>query len=72
MTELLGEQRPLTEQACHFGLCRRPVEFEVVVSPDVVPVLVCGLHVTPVVTWGTVPTSKPTIHHLGSRPETAA
>lgn len=38
--------------ACQFGLCRRPAELSVDIKPDVVPVAVCGLHVSAVISWG--------------------
>jgi hypothetical protein len=74
MTELVGYvPRRLEEPRCQFGICRRDIEFEVTTSPDIVPVLVCGLHVTPVVVWGTMPDAPaPVIRHLGRRPESAA
>jgi hypothetical protein len=37
---------------CEFGLCQREAELEVRLGTDVVPLLVCGLHVAPVLTWG--------------------
>ena len=40
---------------CGYGLCRRPAEIEISFQgggSDMPPLQVCGLHVTPVVSWG--------------------
>lgn len=48
--------------SCQFALCSREAELEVVVGAGVEPVLVCGLHVTPVLTWGVAdPVREPVI-----------
>lgn len=58
---------------CEFGLCRREAELEVSVAADVVPLLVCGLHVTPVLTWGVPdPATDPVIRVLAHRHGEAA
>lgn len=41
--------------SCEFGLCRRPAEIEVSFKgggSGMPPLQVCGLHVSPVVSWG--------------------
>jgi hypothetical protein len=44
----------MNEQDCQFGLCRREPEVRVVVARDAddLEVLVCGLHVNPLLSWG--------------------
>lgn len=61
------------EPRCQFGLCDREAELEVRVKADVEPVLVCGLHVTPLLAWGVAePAEDPVIRYLANRPESAA
>lgn len=58
---------------CEFGLCRRDAELEVALDAGVEPLLLCGLHVTPVLSWGVPnPLAEPRIRALLAPPETAA
>lgn len=52
---------------CHFALCERPAELSVAPNTDVAAVLVCGLHVTPVLSWGVVALADPVIEYLHAR-----
>lgn len=65
-------------RGCEFALCRREAELEVGWEDGAAAAhggghhgdrdvfLVCGLHVTPVLTWGLPrPDRMPTIRHLG-------
>ncbi len=49
---------------CQFGLCRRLAELEVLVGDGVVDLVVCGLHVTPVVVWGASPVAVSRVRRL--------
>lgn len=54
---------------CEFGLCARPAEFEVDVPSTARPdsedtIRVCGLHVTPVVTWGVAEPDSTRVRYL--------
>lgn len=58
---------------CEFGLCQRAAELEVAVTVDTVPVLVCGLHLTPLIVWGVAePTAPPVIRVLATQPRESA
>lgn len=59
----------LPAPGCEFGLCRRDAELRVQPSSQVEPLLVCGLHVTPVLSWGVVANDEPVIEYLPTRPE---
>lgn len=55
---------------CQFGLCLREADFAVTIRGDVDAVLVCGLHVGPLLSWG-VPdphATEPSIIYVPSRP----
>lgn len=56
------------DRGCQFGLCPREAELEVTLGENIAPLLVCGLHVTPVLTWG-VPdqVAEPVIRVLTQR-----
>lgn len=73
--ELHVHRRPGVPQ-CEFVLCEREAELEVVVPTEaggIAPLLVCGLHVTPVLTWGVAElVDDPIIRYLSGRPESAA
>lgn len=56
-------------QGCEFGLCQREAELLVTPSPIVEALKVCGLHVTPVLSWGVIPDANPVIEFLRPRPE---
>lgn len=72
MLELVDVAAP-GDGRCQFGICTREAEMEISIGPDVVPVLVCGLHVTPVLMWGVAePPADPEIRYLRTRPESAA
>lgn len=60
------------EIRCHFGICTREAELELTLSETLDPVLVCSLHVTPVIGWGVPEPIEPRIRYLRSRPESAA
>lgn len=64
--------RHLPAPGCEFGLCRRDAELRVQPSPQVEPLLVCGLHVSPVLSWGVIPDADAVIEYLAIRPESAA
>lgn len=50
---------------CQFGLCRRSAELEVLIADDGQPgLMVCGLHVTPVVVWGASPVAIASVRRL--------
>lgn len=46
---------------CQFGICGRPAEVEILVRVDVQAVLVCGLHITPILTWGLAEPKEPEV-----------
>lgn len=55
---------------CHFGICRREAELEVTISEAIDPVMVCSLHLSPILGWGVPePVEWPTIRYLPVRPE---
>jgi hypothetical protein len=59
--------------ACQFGICRRPAEVEITVRADVDALLVCGLHITPILTWGLAEPHEPElIRPLHQRGQSAA
>ena len=59
--------------ACQFGICRRPAEVEIVVRAEVDPLLVCGLHITPILSWGLAEPHDPEIiRSLYGRGQSAA
>lgn len=51
---------------CQFGLCGRDAELEVTLCADVDAVLVCGLHIGPLLSWGVPDPHEipPIIHFL--------
>lgn len=49
---------------CEFVLCRREATFRVTRPPETTPLLVCGMHVDPVLTWGVVLEDVPVIESL--------
>lgn len=58
---------------CEFGMCRREAELELLLSAALDPVQVCGLHVSPVLSWGIPHPHEPEqIRYLWNRPESAA
>lgn len=68
----LVDAAPGDGRRCQFGICAREAEMEISVRPDVVPVLVCGLHVTPVLTWGVAEPATDPVLRILYRPESAA
>lgn len=59
--------------ACEFGICRRPAEVEIIVRVGMDPLRVCGLHITPILTWGLAEPHNPeVIRPLRSRGQSAA
>lgn len=57
---------------CHFGICTREAELELTLADDVAPVLVCSIHVAPVLGWGVPEPLEPRLRYLPVRPESAA
>lgn len=58
---------------CQFGICRRPAEVEIIVRAEVDPLYVCGLHITPILSWGLAePHDTEVIRPLFQRGQSAA
>lgn len=72
--EMVGGRRARPgEPVCEYALCRRAAEVEVLPGADATaPVRVCGLHLSPVLSWGVVPVGAPVVVYLGPGRDTAA